>query len=73
MKCHTEINHRNLDGIYTDVFLVACRQDVLEQREQRESTLSLCRVVTKQTIGKSLGEIFYEMLLRKKSLEKVIT
>ena len=52
---------------------IACRQDVLEQREQRESTLSLCRVVTKQTIGKSLEEIFNEMLLRKKYLEEVIT
>ena len=47
-------------------FFGCLRQDVLEQREQRESTLSLCRVVTKQTIGKSFEEIFYEMLLRKK-------
>ena len=61
---------RNLYGYFWGV---AYRQDVLEQREQRESTLSLCQVTTKQTIGKSLEEIFYEMLLRKKSLEEVIT
>ena len=36
-----EMNHRNLNGIYTDFFLVASL-DVLEQRRQSESALSLC-------------------------------
>ena len=45
-KGHTEINHRNLDGIYTDFFKVTQKSQKFLSTDHTENTLSLQKNAT---------------------------